>query len=26
LGVENSISFFEKINQIFNTTKWKMKP
>jgi hypothetical protein len=21
--VENLISFFEKINQIFNTTKWK---
>jgi hypothetical protein len=24
--VENLISFFEKINQIFSTTKWKMKP
>jgi hypothetical protein len=24
--VENLISYFEKINQNFNTTKWKMKP
>jgi hypothetical protein len=24
--IENSIIFFEKINQNFNTTKWKMKP